>query len=360
MARSLIIIAVLAGLLSLPQLDKLVGEIPDPGCLTTIPVMKENGSDIHIWYGSQQLFGQLGKPQRWANILGRVHNPGEIASLTYSLNSGEEHTINLGPDERRLACKGDFNIEISIDWLKPGKNQVDVIASYRNGNKFVEAIQIDFTNGISWALPYSINWDSISQLSDAVQVVDGLWQFNENGLQPSTISYDRVVALGDQTWQDIEILVPFIVYSIDPMDSSSNGAGFGIIMRWNGHSDEPVKCEQPRCGWWDSGAAVWYKWDLYGKDERLLLRGYQDTTLDVAEEIDLLLGEWYYLRMAVETTSENSQIYQLKLWKADHSEPEEWTLKGIQGDSGPRSGSVLLVAHHADIVFGDLEVAPLP
>jgi hypothetical protein len=41
---------------------------------------------IDIWYGDHQRFGHLGRPQRWANVLGRVADCDRIHAFTYTLN----------------------------------------------------------------------------------------------------------------------------------------------------------------------------------------------------------------------------------------------------------------------------------
>ncbi|MBC8331554.1 MAG: hypothetical protein H8E28_06200 [Anaerolineae bacterium] len=354
-----IALIIFAGLLSIGKLDKLLGEIPDPGCIRASSATETN-SQILIWHGSPQSFGQFGKPQQQINILGQVLNPGKITSLEYSLNGAAAQHLNIGPDDRRLACAGDFNIEINTDALTSGNNLIVITAIDRKGEIFTETVQVNFVNGPAMPLPSSIDWSKLMKLSDAAQVVDGRWRIDAAGLRPETISYDRVVAIGDHTWHEIEILVPFLVHRIDPFDTSSNGAGLGIIMHWNGYSDEPIKCEQPKCGWWNSGASAWYKWGLYGHDERLTLLGHKDILLDEAPGIELNFGEWYFFRIAIETSPGTGVRYQLKFWNTNQPEPVEWTLSGAQENTGPVSGSILLVAHHVDVVFGKIEIEPKP
>ena len=68
---------------------------------------------IDIWYGQNQLFAEVGLPQRWINILGRVTDGDGDVTLTYSLNGSPELPLTVGPDDRRLQDPGDFNVEIS-------------------------------------------------------------------------------------------------------------------------------------------------------------------------------------------------------------------------------------------------------
>ena len=52
--------------------------------------------------------------------------------------------------------------------------------------------------------------------------------------------------------------------------------------------------------------------------------------------------------------------YRLKIWPSTALEPQTWTLIGEQPFGRPESGSLLLVAHHVDITFGNLEITTLP
>ncbi len=345
-------------LLSIDAFDEVFGELPDPGCPMEI-VAKEDGPVFDIWYGPHQSFGEMGLPQQWVNLLGNVGAPSGIKSLAYSLNNQELKHLNVGPDERRLACEGDFNIEIPYINLGPGENLVDIRAVDNDGNTTNETVRITFFDGRVWPNPYAVHWGALQRLEDAVQVVDGRWYLDERGIRPGTISYDRIIALGDLSWKDYEITVPFFIHRIDPTNSPSNGAGLGIVIRWRGHTDMPIACDQPGCGWWNSGATAWYGWDETGSSDSLTLSGYKDKALDEYDRLELRMNKWYSLKMRVES-SPGDEVYRLKLWEIEDPEPNSWLLSGSQIELGPPSGSVLLVAHHVDVTFGDITVIPLP
>lgn len=50
----------------------------------------------------------------------------------------------------------------------------------------------------------------------------------------------------------------------------------------------------------------------------------------------------------------------MKIWEDDAPEPAEWDLTTRGLDDELRSGSVLLLAHHVDVTFGNVEIVPLP
>ena len=130
---------------------------------------------IDVWYGSPQLFGQLGVPQQWVNILGNVTDPDGIATLTYALNGGTDSTLSTGPDSRRLADEGDFNVEIDHTDLVDGPNSVVIKATDNLGFTTTETVTVNYTSGNAWPLPYSVDWDTVIDVQDVAQIVDGKW-----------------------------------------------------------------------------------------------------------------------------------------------------------------------------------------
>ena len=60
----------------------------------------------------------------------------------------------------------------------------------------------------------------------------------------------------------------------------------------------------------------------------------------------------------IETVGDGRSRYRVKLWPVGEAEPEPWDLERYEsGDL--ESGSALLLAHHADVTFGNVTVRPL-
>jgi hypothetical protein len=112
----------------------------------------------------------MGIPQQWINVLGNVSGSEEIVSLTYSLNGGPEWLLSMGPDDRRLASEGDFNVDIDIDHtdLISGSNQVVITATDGLDNTTVETVTVQYVDGNVWPEPYSIDWSSTTSIQDVV------------------------------------------------------------------------------------------------------------------------------------------------------------------------------------------------
>lgn len=340
-------------------------------------ISKQNGDDkvaftagietnskpvINIWYGTHQKFGQIGVPQRWVNIPGNVSDPDGISSLTFSLNKGAELPLSIGPDKRRLLAPGDFNIEINKDLLDIGINRVVIKAVDNYNNETVQTVAIDYKAN-TWPLPYSVDWKSVTNIQDAVQVVDGLWILDGSGIRthPEYVGYDRVIAIGDMTWKDYEVTVPITIHAIDTSaygSSISIGPGLGVNVRWLGHTDSPVICSQPHCGWDPMGGSNWYEFrkDL---DDRLILDARPPYKSPKITTLQLEMDKTYWFKARVETTTAGS-LYRFKVWEDGiAAEPSIWTLRKLTTNLNLAQGSFLLVAHHVDATFGNVTVISL-
>lgn len=341
----------------------LVAILPDD----LVPAEKTPGSsdkpEIVIWYGDNQRFGHLGIPQPMINILGNVSGKKGIAALTWSLNGGAPRDLSLGCNLHRLAKPGDFNVEIDHRELLDGKNEVVLAAIDSAGKESSKTVAVDFTQGRTWPLPYSIDWSKVKDIQEVAQVVDGRWQLGAAGVRLIEPYYDRVIAIGDTSWADYEAVVQ-VTYNLspEPMDenappyrSSSHGS---ICLRWRGHDRDG---RQPLRKWWPLGglAALTtrfglpdWRWDLWKGDE---------TVTPISEESgrSIEINRPYTYRVRVETLAGPQSRYSMKVWDAGGDEPAEWDMVVLEDERDLQSGSLLFVAHFADVTFGNIEIKPL-
>jgi hypothetical protein len=324
----------------------------DDKSITALFLNSDSTPLVDIWYGNYQRFGHLGDAQRWINILGKVVDPDGIASLTYSLNGGAPINLEIGPDNRRLADEGDFNVDIDRANLNDGPNQVYITATDTLNNTSIEIVVIEYLSGNIWPSPYSIDWGSVTQIQDAVQVVDGQWSIVAGGLRTAQIDYDRVVAVGDLSWTDYEVTIPIKVHAIDPSGYNpySTSPGFGIVTRWQGHTDTPIVCPQPHCGWLPSGGGAWYD---FQDGEGLKLVGLLDSSVTIE------VGDSFFWKLRVETIPAVGPLYSLKVWRVGEPEPVTWNLTRQNDLSDVTNGSLIFIAHHVDLTLGDILVQPL-
>ncbi|WP_172300496.1 Ig-like domain-containing protein [Pseudoruegeria sp. HB172150] len=314
------------------------------------------GNPIDVWYGLEQSFGSPGEGQEWINILGNV--AGDVETLTYSLNGGPERTLSVGADGIRLEYEGDFNIDISYSELD-GSSVDDIVtitATYAGGVTVTRDVTIDYESGSSWDPNYSIDWSTVTDLQDVVQVVDGLWTFDDDGARPAELGYDRLLVLGDQTWDNYELTMTITTNDLQNEDPI-NGGGFAFGMLWDGHTDSRHGDIQPLSGW-EPGAAFFYR------DGRFRSHSYDEWTdvLAVSSKLDLAEDVTFNVIVRVEQTGIYDRLYSLKIWEVGTPEPTEWTLQGLETfslDEAPATGGIYLNSHYYDITFGDLTVTEI-
>ncbi len=311
----------------------------------------ESAVDFDIWYGLNQKFGHLGNPQVWVNVLGNISNPaGLVRELEYSLNGGSYSPLTIGADTRRLCDDGDFVIEIDYLDLAEGQNQVEIKATDDEGFTSYQNVSLDYEGGNIWPGNYNIDWSSSTNIQNLVQVVDGEWALTGGGLRTIQIGYDRAFVFGDIYWENYEFTLSFTVYGFDPdgFNYPSNHPGFGTLVRWQGHTDNPVNCGQPNCGWLPHGSSFWFDWDStggYGADIGGSLRYTGMDPLDY--------GVKYFVKMKVETIEDKGNLYSLKMWQEGESEPGGWFIEKYRTPD-VTNGSVLVLAHHVDVLIDDI------
>jgi len=310
---------------------------------------------IDIWYGLEQSFGQNGTPQRWINILGNVSDPDGIQSLTYSLNGGRELLLSIGSDQHRLVEAGDFNADIFRTALISGENKLVLRAQDTLDHQEVVTVTINYTNDTAWSETDEIDWSTVPTIEDAIEIVDGLWEIDNEAARTTIPGYDRLLSIGDISWTDYEIIVPITIHDMQFTGGDDGAPGLGILMRWTGHTDISAPDWQPRTGRLPFGAIAWHHWDT--PDTAFLrLEGTIDDSVDMPVALPQLDTVYIY-KVRVETLSSNESLYRFKVWPEGQMEPAAWDLSNeIQGLP---NGSLLLLAHHVDASFGNVTVSQL-
>lgn len=326
---------------------------------TIIPYETDESSVvINVWYGNNQTFGLPGIPQRQINILGNVVN---ATTLEYSLNGGSPQALSIGPDTRRLQNAGDFAIDIFDRDLIEGVNSVEIIANRNLSDEVREMVFTQYSRTYFWPETYSVAWNS-GNLQSKVQFVDGLWNTTAEGVRTTQIGYDRLIAIGDLGWRDYEITVPITIHSMDPAgyEPPSYGPAVGILMRWSGHTHEPVSCDQPDCGYQPYGAIGWYRWPYDMGPARLQIDMNTATNSTDTSGKQLAFNTTYMFKMSVQTQDNGRSLYKLKVWSEGTPEPTSWDLQAQDAiEEDPTAGAILLLAHHVDATFGNVSVVPL-
>jgi len=276
-----------------------------------------------------------------------------VTSLTYSLNGGPEQPLWMGENEFRLVAPGEFNIELDYSQLNPGPNSLRIRATDSLGHETVYLVTVNYVQGQTWPLNYSINWFAVSRIESVVQVVDGPWQIQQGAVRTMETGYDRLIVIGDRnTWQQFVASVEVTINSLD-----GHGFALGILAGWQGHMAVPygptaIEAPNPYPGFGGYSKT-------YANAPSLRIQSNSITNPESLMAVDnsgrtLAVGVKYIFKLQSQPNGLGGSHYKFKAWPAAGAEPLTWDLEG-NGDLS--QGSIGLVAHRADVSFGLITIA---
>ncbi len=318
--------------------------------------------EIKIWYGLDQHFGNIGNAQRQINILGNIKSGNKQIKAYYTLNTSQEkHSLTLGCDLHRLAKDGDFNIEIERNDLIQGRNIVHCFVALDDKILGDEEVIINYTNSRIWPLPYFIHWDHVTNIQDAVEIVDGEWELLDSGIRTKYKYYDRIIAFGDSSWRNYEVETTVTFHGYNPPGNGPptyNVSHVAIASRWPGHDKDSL---QPNRKWFPLGATSEFRiTDNYDSCRWRIFDGenfYSEQSASNYRQIQPEIA--YKLKHRVEDLAKNNTLYSVKFWEANEEEPLEWDFQATEISKKRESGSACLIAHNTDVTFGNISVVPI-
>ena len=289
-----------------------------------------------------------------------------MSLLRYSLNNSAARNLTIGPDSRRLLHDGDFNIDIALSdpYLKNDTNSVTITAINRAGLTTHTTVKFTYNSNGIWEMPYALNLQTMTNVQQAAQVVDGKWELTPGGLHNLDVGYDRVLAIGDLTWQDYDVRMLVTIHAIDNSaynSSISVEPGLGINLHWTGHTDNPVACPQPKCGWHPTGASAWYGWPQPGSPQGsglFKLMAYPPSgsgTTPLTSAVQFNAGDSFWMRVSSQKNA-SGVLYNAKIWGVSDPEPD-WMLTKQADATNLDHGSFLLVAHFVDLTFSQVSAS---
>lgn len=312
------------------------------------PGQQSGAPTISLWYGDTQTVGVPGDPQRWYNVLGQASAPSGLASLHYSLNGAAAIALPWGPDRARLITGGDFNVELERSELAPlpATNLLELVATSTTGETTRRVVVLRRHSGQRVPLPYFVDFRELltpAELNDVGAVVDGSWELTSGGVWPTKKGYDRLIAVGDRGWSpEYEVVARFSLQDVRLY------GGVGVAVGWQGHAGSA----DPRVDW-PLEALGWVRNVPAGPEAQIMTfeRGVRSRTAQAFPA-----GASYVVRVRSERLGDGQAHFSFKLWASTQGEPASWTLQEVVPE---RSGSVLLVTHHADVTWQDLQITPL-
>lgn len=315
---------------------------------------------ISIWYGDEQRFGLPGNSQKYINVLGHISSKTSLQATFYCINGGRNIPFQLGSDLHRLAKSGDFNIEFLRDLLSVGQNSLVITAIDSTGQSAQKKVTLHYREGHAWPLPYTLRWDTVTNIQEVVQVLDGKWEITPDGIRIREPYYDRTLAFGDSTWCDYEVTAEVKFHTF--MNPSKGAPSYNVThaalaLRWPGFD---VDAHQPHRKWYPLGATCEFRLTA-GKDRcrfRILAGGpLKNDQPETSHEI--LLEKWYTMKARVESLEMGASCYKAKLWPSDLPEPEGWDISFVKAPEEVFSGCALAIAHHSEVTFGVIQAAPI-
>ena len=316
---------------------------------------------IDVWYGLNQQFGVVGQAQRWINVLGSIGESEHQQALFYRLNGAPKKQLTLGSDLHRLAKRGDFNIELGWNEVTQGENRLVILMESRNEILDSVLVKLHVEKENEWPLPYVVDFVEVKDLQSVVQVVDGNWILTESGVRTSEPYYDRVLSLGDSSWQDYQVHIELTIHGWAPSEPGPptyNVTHFGTALRWRGHHQDE---RQPSRRWYPLGAQGEF---LLMKSQdscrwRILFDGGRHKPQEYGlsnKEVDT--NQRMHIKASVKTLADGRSQYQFKQWLSDANEPNGWDVIGLEEKDYP-SGSLCLVPHNSDVTLHRVEVKPI-
>lgn len=332
---------------------------------------------IRLWHGDRQRFGIGGRPAHACNVLGRVRplpearEGGRPCALFWRWEGGQLQPLSLGPDQRRLAAPGDFNLELDWDAFPEGLDRTLEFVLQRPGAPdVVRAVRLilEPPAAVPPAAAGVWNWgDGVAAAlaQPAFGIADGRWHFEPGAARPIEFGYDRLLLIGDRSWRDYEVRTTLRLhgYNAGAFEWPSVHPAAGLVLHWPGHTHHPFRHDtvplprQPRSGVLPVGALAWYAWrPEHGFAPELwpnLRTLHADTSFPAWR-----WGRAMHLRAQAIGSTEPAR-YRLKIWPRGTAEPDGWNLSAPGAPDGPRTGCLGLVAHHLAAEFGPVTVCPL-
>ncbi len=323
---------------------------------TTKTLAPQSEAPFSLWHGNGSTFRKTGAPQRFINLLGRVPTSG-LTGLTYALNGGSPKNLTVGANLTRLARPGDFNVELNRPDLSLGSNTIALKATYSGGLTRDTLIHFNYVEGAKLNLPRTVSWSGVGDINSLGQVVDGQWRVQGGVVRTMGMGYDRLIAIGDDTWTNYQVTVPITIHAVEAegFRAPSNGPALGVVMRWTGHY---LDGNQPSLKWFPLGSIGMLRWRVPGVLDRALptLYGSQGGSIATAgSQIPVDFGTTYVFKVRVSTGSQGP-VYSMKIWKQSESEPAAWMLTGAGESTDTGRGSLVLLAHHVDASFGTVQI----
>lgn len=326
---------------------------------------------IEIYGGRDRQFGFTGDPQPTVSITGVVRSPTGNFSVFWKLDDGEFEELQPDPASTRIISKGEFSIELEKEMISSELEGTEMVIEAREAPTTLEVelddgtVQTEIVPGatnsitlkLSLLLPVdqgpdrTVTWGG-DDLDLHAQIANGGWHLVPGGVAPLEPGPQRILLIGDQSWSNYEVELSFVPGDLAPADAPEPVLPWaGVYLGWRGF--DPVSVASNDVLRTAGGAG-------FGQgDGGVTVVGIRDETEFIANSgpIELTPGVRYRMRAQAKTVREGTEV-RMRMWIDGEPEPDHWTVETIN-TGAPNGGSLALVAHRWDIVFGTVTITPL-
>jgi hypothetical protein len=288
-----------------------------------------------------------------ANITGKLRNSVEL--LEWKIN---DHPWKLVGHSKRNPRPA-FTIEIPVELLTPGLNEVQLKASAPFRKRELKRVSFSY-DPTAIELPTRVFWTPGARLD----VQDGHWEILPEGRVrpvPGHEGFDRnlIVSGAIEGGRRVETELIF-------RGRAENGRyGFGIFPLWGGQPDDPDV--SPRRGYRFS--LLWYSNGTWGYGCEFSQKIGANAPEWVSKYRSIEIKQDVPYRLVTETwpeqTSDGRHLrwrQRCKWWPSEEAEPAQWlTISDDLGAPLPAVAyAVAIFAHHSQVEFGPVVVEALP
>jgi hypothetical protein len=256
-----------------------------------------------------------------------------------------------------------FTIELSVDDLLPGPNQVKIRCD--EGDDCGEILRLDFRYDPSpVVLPLQVDWAGAD-----LDVGGGKWEtFNDDkGWRvrptPGFETYDRLLIVTG-AFSGARRIKTDMIYRGRGSSEKTRPFGFGVLPMWGGRPDTDRKV--PRRGW--NFSLCWYysKYGALGSEFSYKLGDEAPRWVSAYRNFDLRKDQEFFLEIEIwsdrDSQGRHRRYVQRFRWRSEDSGSwGEWLkLADNAGGNIPEGEyAVALITHRCQVDFGNVTVEPL-
>jgi hypothetical protein len=207
-------------------------------------------------------------------------------------------------------------------------------------------------------MPLPASLDLSRDGAERVQISDGLWQQETEGLRIVEPYYDRAFAWGDPNWTDYTARACLTMSGYRQpadCDGGRNVIHAALAPRWRGHTPDG---RQPFRQWYPLGATCELR--LQPDSRTLCFRIIADPKQIVESKhvMPWRPDQRLWLEAGTRSTPTGGATYMARAWYDEDERPDAWHVTCEKGQEPITAGAPLFLAHYTQTTWHRLEASP--